>query len=497
MLKMYIVLFTIIAFISLFVILTPVTLADNPSYGILAGQVVDRNGMPLANATVGVRDYTGLTINTTMSSANGSFIFDYIPITGFDGRDTFQLYATYNVSNNSYYDYTEYFWVYKNQVVVQNITLYYYPPSGYGWITGRLVNMNNVSQYLQGAVFLNNGMYAFVSSDPADHFQFYLPVGSYTLYAEHDENGKTYMSGTTTVQVSSDNVNTAIIPVSLMNNTPVYYPLPPVGDNIVSGTVLQNNSQPLYGATMDLCRVTGQGFEPVMTTTTNITGSYVFDNVTVDSVMDSYVVRLTYSYNGSNYVQVSNPPITIYNNNMLNVTHNIDVPMSVPFVDSGNLQFITSPEGAEVWINGEDSGVQTPFNFTGLKIGNYTCSLQLAGYLPINTTASVSSENTTTINKVLMPSTGSITFNITPSDASIYLNGQLIGTGATNVSKLEYGHYTYVVSRDGYQNVSGAFDVSPGGMVPVNVSMVAVPGLSLTYFSYIINQILGSLGNIF
>jgi hypothetical protein len=495
MLKMYIVFLSIIAVISLFVILTPVTFADSPYSAVISGQVVDRNGMPLVNATVDVRDYTGLIINTTVSSANGNFIFYNIPISG-DGGDSYQLWATYNVSNNTFTDKTAYFQVYKNQVAIQNVTLYYYPPSSYGWITGRVVNLSNINQYLSATIFLNNGMYTFVSSDPSDHFQFYLPIGTYSLYAEHDENGNTYMSGTTTVQVSSDNVNTVIIPLSLANSTPVYYPPPPVGDNIVTGTVLQNNNQPLYGATMDLCLITGQSFEPVMTTTTNITGSYVFDNVTVDSVMDSYVVRLTYSYNGLNYVQVSNPPITIYNNNMLNVTHTLNVPMSVPFVDSGNLQFITSPEGAEVWINGEDSGEQTPFNFTGLKTGNYTCSLQLDGYLPINMTVGVSSENTTIINKVLMPSTGSVSFNITPSDASIYLNGQLIGTGTTNISKLENGHYTYVVSRDGYQNVTGAFDVSPGGVIPINVSMVAVPGLSLTYFSYIINQILSSLGNI-
>jgi hypothetical protein len=481
----------------LFIVASPVSLADNTSYGMITGYILDNNGMPIANATVNVHDWTGLIIGSAITAENGSFTYSNISITGVGGFDTFKLTAIYNSTGKTYMEDTLYFRVYQNQITEQNVTIYDYPPSGYGWITGNVVNVDNNSQYLSATIYVNNGMYTFVSGVPGDNYQFYLPENTYTVYAEHDENGKTFVSGNYTVSVSSDEVNTAILTISLNNSTSVYHPPPPVGDNIVYGNVVQANGQPLYGATMDLCRVTGQSFQPEMTTTTNITGGFEFDNVTINEASDNYVVRLTYNYNGSNYVNVSNPPIAIYNNNMLNVPHVYNVNMAVNFVDSGSIQIITTPPGAEIWINSADSGVQTPFNFTGMKTGIYACSLQKDGYLPANMTVTVTSENTTNINKVLLPSTGDALFNVTPSDASIYLNGNLVGKGNINLTKLQYGQYTYKIYRDGYQNVSGNFQISPGGQVPITVNMVAVPGFSLTYFSYIINQIFGSLGNLF
>ena len=98
--------------------------------GCSRAKVLDRNGVPLGNATVNIRDWTGYIIGSTISAENGTYIFDKVPITGFDGRDTFSLLAIYNVSNKTYSDKTEFFWVYKNQVVTHDVTIYYYPPSG-------------------------------------------------------------------------------------------------------------------------------------------------------------------------------------------------------------------------------------------------------------------------------------------------------------------------------------------------------------------------------
>ncbi len=156
----------LVVLLLLFIFIAPVSLADNASYGSLTGKVLDRNGATIGNATVNIRDWTGYIIDSTMSAENGTFVFDKVPITGFDGRDTFSLYAIYNVSNKSYSDKTEYFWVYKNQVVDHDITIYFYPPSGHGWLTGKVVNANNFNQYLAATVYINNGMYTFVSDQP-------------------------------------------------------------------------------------------------------------------------------------------------------------------------------------------------------------------------------------------------------------------------------------------------------------------------------------------
>jgi|GEM_PF-5754288 len=495
MLKTLVKSFSLIVILSLFIFMAPVSLADNPPYGTLTGSVLDKNGNPIGNATVDVRDWSGYVVASEISTYNGTFEFDQIPITGADGRDTFSIFATYNVSNKTYTDKTIYFWIYKNQVVDHDVVIYSYPPSGSGWLTGNVVEANNIKNYLTATVYLNNGMYTFVTNNPGDHWQFYLPEGDYTAWAEHNENGRTYISDKTNVHVNSDDTYTDVITISLTGNGSTYHAPPAIGVNVVHGSIIQKNNVPLYGANVELCRLNGHSFDPIMVTSSNIDGNFKFDNVNVSTVMENYVVRLTYNYNGSDYTKVSNP-ITIYYNNMLNVSHDYSVPMAVDFVDSGSLEIITNPYGAEIWVDGADSGRQSPFNFTGLKAGEHTISLLMDGYLPENLTARVSSENTTMVNKVLSKSTGDVYFDVHPSDASIYVNGELAGQGSMNLTNIHYGKYSYMVSRDGYWNVTGTFEVLPGGNYPIPVDLVAVPGLSFTYVGYLIDNILGTMGKI-
>jgi hypothetical protein len=191
--RCFIILIIIILNISFIIPLAPVSFADDASYGAITGKVVDRNGYPLANATVQIKDYLGNIVGTVTSSSNGTFSYSKVPITGFDGRNTFRLLANYSAGDKDKYytDTTEFFWIYRNQVVQHDVQIYYYPPSNYGWLTGKVVNKNNFNQYMSATIYLNNGMYGFVTGEPGDHFQFYLPAGDYEVRAEHNENGRT------------------------------------------------------------------------------------------------------------------------------------------------------------------------------------------------------------------------------------------------------------------------------------------------------------------
>ncbi|HTX43890.1 MAG TPA: PEGA domain-containing protein [Methanocella sp.] len=473
----------------------PVSLADNASYGAVKGKVIDRNGNPLGNATVEVQNYVGDVIATITSASDGTFTYSNVPITGFDGRNTFRLVATYGVNNKTYTDKTEFFWVYKNQVIEHNVQIYYYPPSNQGWLTGKVVNLNNLNQYLSATIYLSNGMYYFVTSEPGDHFQFYLPEGDYQVWAEHNENGRTYASGKSDVHVRSDDTTSAVLTVSLAGNGTAYHAPPAAGINVVHGSIVQKNNAPLYGAQVELCRLTGSSLDPLMSTTSNADGSFEFNNVTISAPAENFVVRLVYNYNGSGYTKVSDA-FTIYYNNMLNVPHDHAVPMAVEFVDSGSLQIITDPPGAHIWVDGADSGRVTPFNFTGLKVGSHACSLLLDGYLPENVSVNVPSEGTARVTKQLKQSTGDVYFNVKPADASIYVNGELAGKGPTNLTKLQYGKYSYTVSREGFRNVTSTFEVLPGEHLPISVELVAVPGLSLTYLGYLIDSMFSAIANI-
>lgn len=487
--------FTLIIILSLLILLSHVSLAEDASYGAVTGKATDRNGHPLASATVKIQNYKSEDVAAITTASDGTFSYNKVPITGFDGRNTFRLVATYTVNDRTYTDKTEFFWIYRNQVVEHDVRIYYYPPSNYGWLTGKVVNVNNYNQYLPATVYLSNGMYYFVTGEPGDHFQLYLPEGDYQVWAEHNENGRTYSSGASNVHVRTDDTTTAVLTVSLAGNGSAYHAPPAPVLNTVHGTIVQKNNAPLYGARMELCRLTGSGFAPVMATTSDANGYFEFNNVTISSPSENFVVRAAYLYNGSDYAKVSSPFI-VYYNNMLNVPHDYSVPMAVDFVDSGSLEIVTDPPGARIWIDGADSGRVTPFNLTGMKVGDHACSLLMDGYLPENLTVNVPVEGSARVTKQLRPSTGDVYFSVKPADASVYVNGQLAGKGPVNLTRLQYGKYAYTVSRDGFRNVSSTFEVLPGEQLPVSVELVAVPGFSLTYLGYLIDSMLTALGNI-
>ncbi len=132
-----------------------------------------------------------------------------------------------------------------------------------------------------------------------------------------------------------------------------------------------------------------------------------------------------------------------------------------------------------------------------MKVGAHTVTLIMGGYLTENVSAMVNPDKTVQITKTLDPSTGDVSFTVRPSDASIYVNGALAGTGKTDMTKLQYGKYAYTISRDGYRNVTGTFEVLPGEHLNVPIDLVAVPAFSLTYIGYIIDNVFSSIGKLF
>jgi hypothetical protein len=101
------------------------------------------------------------------------------------------------------------------------------------------------------------------------------------------------------------------------------------------------------------------------------------------------------------------------------------------------------------------------------------------------------------INRTLKLSTGNLSLVVYPADARIYFDGNLLGSGLQTVTKKEAGDYSYLLVCDGYQNESGTISILPGMSVTKEISMVASPGISLSYFGYLISSIFESIGHIF
>jgi protocatechuate 3,4-dioxygenase beta subunit len=474
----------------------PVSLAQdssNVSYGSVSGRVLDKNGDPVGNAVVEIVDYEFNKLGTTTTGDSGSYTFNDLP-----GGHVYRISATLNENGTQYYDKTIFFQVNALKAVSQDVVIFRYPPTHIGWMTGVVTANEHYAVPVSATIYLNNGMYSFFSESPGSQWQFNLPEGDYVVWAEHNDNNTTYMSDKLNVHVRSDDTSSEILYIPLVKNPNVTYnPAPSPQINIVHGVVTQKNGAPLAGVLVQLCEVSTKGsLSKVMETTTSQNGYYEFNGLNVGSISSNYVVKLLYQFNGKDYTKQSDA-FTVYYANTVNVAHDYPVSLNVDFVDSSALLIDSSPAGASIVIDGNSTRKVTPYNFTGIKSGMHAVSLQMTGYHTENFTVNVIAENTTRVVKQLTSSTGNAHLEISPGDSLVYINDQYAGMGSMDLNNKPDGVYTYVVSRDGYRNNTGTFQVLPGQDMNVTVSLVAVPGLSLTYISYLINNMLQAIGSMF
>ena len=76
-----------------------------------------------------------------------------------------------------------------------------------GWMTGVVTANQNYAVPVNSTIYLNNGMYTYFTEGAGNRWQFYLPVGSYVVWAEHNSGNTTYASEKLNVNVVSDDTS--------------------------------------------------------------------------------------------------------------------------------------------------------------------------------------------------------------------------------------------------------------------------------------------------
>ena len=87
-------------------------------------------------------------------------------------------------------------------------------------------------------------------------------------------------------------------------------------------------------------------------------------------------------------------------NRRLNPACNPPLPPSPPQT-TGSVSFVSSPPGAEIYIDGHDQGAVTPYTISGIPAGDHTYTLKKPGYNDITGTVSVTQGQTVTESKAL------------------------------------------------------------------------------------------------
>jgi hypothetical protein len=483
----------IFAIILLLAYQCPVSLAEPSSYGLIHGRAIDRNGNTIPGVNVMLVDGESRLMGSTITDARGEYAFDRVPLNS--SQETFKIKASLGKNGSHWSGETAFFYVYAMLISTQDVRFYEYPPSGVGGLYGIVTGDNNYFVEVPATVYLDNGMFILYPGNRYDQWTFdQLPQGSYVLWAERNVNNVTYASQRYVVTVPSDEkaYQSIYLPVK---DPGAYHKQPVPLKNVIHGTVIQKNGALLPNAIIDLYRLSGSSLELVASSSSNINGEYRFDNVNIKAPSAQFKTRATFDVNGAQQTQDSDA-FTVYYANTLNVTHDYNVPISVPYATTAIIAIGSSPAGASIKIDGTDSGHITPYDLS-LKSGSHMLELSMDGYFSDTTILQVQPDRAMAINRTLKLNTGNLSLQVYPADARIYFDGKLLGSGPQTLAKRPAGEYSYLLVCDGYRNESGLVSILPGESVTKEISMVASPGISLGYIGYLINGIFDSIGHIF
>lgn len=161
-------------------------------------------------------------------------------------------------------------------------------------------------------------------------------------------------------------------------------------------------------------------------------------------------------------------------------TTRLDVRLT-PIPRTGTLFLESSPQGAEVYLDGRLQG-RTPLRLT-LNEGTYRVELRLPGYEPYGATVRVERGRETRLSASLRPlRTGELFLEARPEGAEVYLDGRFAGRAPLRVS-LEAGLHEVRVLAPGHAEYRAQVEVRPGETLRLLVELVPVRAVLELYLN--------------
>ena len=127
-------------------------------------------------------------------------------------------------------------------------------------------------------------------------------------------------------------------------------------------------------------------------------------------------------------------------------------PASAPSIIPGQLTVNSTPEGAEVHIDGRtDPSWVTPFNLPGIQPGQHSVTITRAGYSTESRTIDVASGSKSFLVVQLAQVTAMVAASGEPAGAQLFIDGKDTGrVTPTQISLDKPGTHTFVLRKQGY-----------------------------------------------
>jgi hypothetical protein len=156
-------------------------------------------------------------------------------------------------------------------------------------------------------------------------------------------------------------------------------------------------------------------------------------------------------------------------------------PVSNP--STGDLEVISSPSGAAVYVDTDFRGSTTPgspLDVVTLFPGTHTVVLKKSGYNDYTTTANIRAGQTARVSVTLVPSgqpptTASIQVTSDPSGADVYINNNYMGVTPLTAQNVQPGSSTIKIELAGYNPYTSTLQVSAGQALQVNAALSPAP----------------------
>ncbi len=154
-------------------------------------------------------------------------------------------------------------------------------------------------------------------------------------------------------------------------------------------------------------------------------------------------------------------------------TTRVDVSL-VRIVQTGTVNFVSQPSGAEVFVGNNRVGV-TPTGPISYNSGTYQALYRLGGYGESTVSFSVSANSNQTVNANLAPLQGILLIRSNISGARVFVNGQdygaiPTGTGTGRINDLPAGRHQLTVVAAGYNTFLADFTIQPGQTTEINAN---------------------------
>ena len=142
----------------------------------------------------------------------------------------------------------------------------------------------------------------------------------------------------------------------------------------------------------------------------------------------------------------------------------------------GNIRIETDPPGARIIFNNLPVPELSPCTIKDQKVGSHLILIEKAGFDSIETTVEVEKDQTVTRKFTLSRQYARLKVTSDPSGATIYLDGDVIGTTPLERSDLTPGESTIIVSKEGYEPNSQQIRLIASQLKTIHVDLFLMMG---------------------